>query len=105
MKNIFYKLILFYQKFISVLSPPSCRYIPTCSQYAKLHIQHTNILKAFYLIITRILKCNQFFAGGFDYPVVEFRPKNVVYKKIAIKYWFVPVLNKSNKYYIVTVWK
>ena len=105
MKQIFYKLIIFYQKFISILSPPSCRYIPTCSQYAKIHIQHTNLLKAIYLIITRILRCNQFFSGGFDYPVVEFVPKNIVYKRLKVRYWFVPVKDQANKYYIVQVWK
>ena len=33
MKNIMIKLIRFYQKFISPLFPPTCRYIPTCSTY------------------------------------------------------------------------
>jgi putative membrane protein insertion efficiency factor len=105
MKQIFYRLIVFYQKFISVLSPPSCRYIPTCSEYAKVHIRHTNLLKAIYLIITRILSCNQFFSGGFDYPIVDFVPKNIVHKKSKIDFWYIPVKNKPNKYYLVNVWK
>ena len=105
MKQIFYKLILFYQKFISVLSPPNCRYIPTCSEYAKVHIQHTNLLKAIYLIITRILRCNQFFVGGFDYPIVKFKPKNLVHKKTKIDFWYIPVKDTPDSYYLVKVWK
>ena len=105
MRNFLYKLIIFYQKFISVLSPPSCRYIPTCSQYAKLHIRHTNLFKAIYLIILRVLKCNQLFKGGYDYPIIDYKPHNIVYKKIKVTLWFVPIKNSKNKYYIVQAWK
>lgn len=66
MKRIFLILIRFYQKFISPMFPPSCRYTPTCSQYTYEAIEKYGILKGLYLGIKRILRCNPFFPGGDD---------------------------------------
>lgn len=60
------KIVRFYQYFISPLFPPSCRYYPTCSNYAIEALKVHGILKGSYLAIKRILKCNPYFAGGVD---------------------------------------
>ncbi|QKF82753.1 membrane protein insertion efficiency factor YidD [Halarcobacter ebronensis] len=101
MKTLIKLLIRFYQKYLSVISFGSCRYYPTCSNYAIWQIENNTFFKAIYFTILRILKCNQLFDGGFDYPVVTkvVKHNNINFKKIKVKYWFVPIAN--NKYLIV----
>lgn len=60
------KTVKFYQYFISPLFPPSCRYYPTCSNYAIEALKVHGVFKGSYLAIKRILKCNPYFAGGVD---------------------------------------
>ena len=59
-------LIRFYQLIISPNLPPSCRYTPTCSQYALLCFKEFNILKALYLTTKRILSCHPWGGSGYD---------------------------------------
>ncbi|QPJ64408.1 MAG: membrane protein insertion efficiency factor YidD [Candidatus Nitrohelix vancouverensis] len=59
-------LIRTYQKFVSPLLPPGCRFHPTCSEYAAQALTQHNIFKAFYLIAIRILKCQPYHEGGSD---------------------------------------
>ena len=66
MKYIFVFLINLYQKGISPLFPPSCRFIPTCSQYAKEALMKYGFLKGGWMAIKRILKCHPFHPGGYD---------------------------------------
>ncbi len=66
MKKLTLFLIRFYQKVISPLFPPSCRYTPTCSQYTFEAVQKYGVLKGLFLGIKRILRCNPFFPGGDD---------------------------------------
>lgn len=63
-------LIKFYQKAISPLMPPSCRFHPTCSNYGFEAIETHGALKGSWLAIRRISKCHPFHEGGFD-PVPE----------------------------------
>ena len=65
MKKIVLFLIKIYQK-ISSLTPPRCRFYPTCSEYTKQAIIKYGILKGGYLSIKRILKCHPFHPGGYD---------------------------------------
>ncbi|MBE6321561.1 MAG: membrane protein insertion efficiency factor YidD [Paludibacteraceae bacterium] len=58
--------IKFYRHFISPLLPPSCRYTPTCSQYALEAIQKHGPLKGLYLAVRRILRCNPWGGSGYD---------------------------------------
>lgn len=93
-----------YQKFLTLFSYASCRYYPTCSEYAKWQILNNNFLKACFFTLLRILRCNQFFAGGIDYPVVK---KNFYCPFVAAKrpfsdkilFWFVPKTDKS--FYVI----
>jgi len=58
--------IRFYQKGISPLYPPRCRYIPTCSQYALEAVEKYGAVKGTFLATKRILRCNPFHKGGYD---------------------------------------
>jgi putative membrane protein insertion efficiency factor len=66
MKKIILYLVNFYQKFISPLKPPSCRFIPTCSEYTKQAVSKYGAFKGTYLGLKRILKCHPFHPGGYD---------------------------------------
>jgi len=59
-------LIAVYQKVISPSFPPSCRYIPTCSQYTREAIEKYGFLKGSFLGARRLLRCHPFHAGGYD---------------------------------------
>jgi uncharacterized protein len=66
MKGLFILFIKGYQKFISPLLPPSCRFYPTCSEYGIEAISKYGILKGGILTTWRILRCNPFSKGGYD---------------------------------------
>lgn len=66
MKRIFLLLIRFYKRYISPSLPPSCRFVPTCSEYAYQAIEKHGALKGGYLALRRILKCHPFHPGGYD---------------------------------------
>ena len=59
-------IIKFYQEIISPLTPSSCRYSPTCSEYSKLCLIKYGIIKGSILSIKRIIKCNPWGGKGFD---------------------------------------
>ena len=66
MKKLVISLIKFYRKNISPMSPPKCKYIPTCSQYALEAIEKHGVFKGGAMSIWRILRCNPFSKGGID---------------------------------------
>lgn len=68
--KIFILIIRFYQKAISPLTPPSCRFYPTCSSYGLEAIKKHGAWKGGFLTIRRISKCHPFHPGGID-PVPE----------------------------------
>ena len=55
-----------YRKFISPFKPPTCRFYPTCSQYALEAIEIHGVAKGIGLAAKRIGKCHPFHPGGFD---------------------------------------
>lgn len=58
--------IRFYQTCISPFTPPSCRFTPTCSQYAKEAIIKHGPIKGLGLAIWRVLRCNPWGGSGYD---------------------------------------
>ena len=50
MKSIFIFLIVLYQRLISPYFPSSCRFMPTCSEYAKEAIEEHGLIKGTYLV-------------------------------------------------------
>lgn len=58
--------IRFYQMFISPFTPSSCRFTPTCSEYARQAIAKYGPFKGLWLAIKRILRCNPWGGSGYD---------------------------------------
>ncbi len=66
MKTGLLLLIQGYRNFISPLFPPSCRFQPTCSQYALEAVEKFGVLTGSWLAIKRILRCHPLHPGGYD---------------------------------------
>lgn len=60
MKTVFLAMIRFYKRCISPYTPASCRFEPTCSQYAYEAITKYGALKGGWLALRRLLRCNPF---------------------------------------------
>ncbi len=99
-KSLLLKLLWLYQKFFTLLGFGCCRYYPSCSEFAKINFQKNSISSAFYHTLIRILRCNQLFVGGIEYPILDKLIKKPAKQEIdSIKYWLVP--NKKNHFYII----
>ena len=71
MKRFLLWLISFYRKGISPMTPPSCRFIPTCSEYAFQAIERYGALKGGWLALRRLSKCHPFHKqDSFEYDPV-----------------------------------
>jgi uncharacterized protein len=66
MKKLLLAIIKIYKYAVSPLMPSSCRFTPTCAEYALEAIRKYGSLKGSALAARRILKCNPFHEGGFD---------------------------------------
>ncbi len=66
MKDFLTKIIRFYQRRISPLFGPKCRFYPTCSQYALEAIEVHGAFKGTILAVRRLMRCNILFPGGVD---------------------------------------
>ena len=66
LEKVFIGIIRFYQKFLSPLKPPTCRFYPTCSHYGLEAIKKHGAFKGGYLTVIRILKCQPLHPGGVD---------------------------------------
>jgi len=109
-RKSFLGFLNFYQKYLTYFSFGSCRYYPTCSEYAKWQFEKNNIFKAFFFTFLRILSCNQLFKGGIDYPVIKLKKK---YQKklickdnqnsIIVKFWLVK--KEKDKYFLIKSFK
>ena len=66
MKRLLLGLIWFYQKAISPWFPARCRFITTCSEYAKEAVEKYGPLRGGFLALRRLLRCNPFHKGGYD---------------------------------------
>lgn len=66
MKQLVIGLIKLYQYCISPLTPPSCRFCPTCSNYAQEALTKYGFVKGMWLSIKRVLRCHPWNDGGYD---------------------------------------
>ena len=69
MKKLLLSLIRFYRRSISPLFPPSCRFVPTYSQYALEAIEKYGAARGGWLALKRFLRCHPFHKGGWYDPV------------------------------------
>lgn len=74
MKSLIIRGIRFYQRKISPLFGPRCRFYPTCSQYAVEAVERFGAFKGSLLAVSRLMRCNILFPGGYD-PVPEKKEK------------------------------
>lgn len=65
--------IQFYRHMISPLRPPSCRFMPTCSQYAVDALSEYGVVRGGWLSLVRLVKCGPWHSGGWD-PVPDRNP-------------------------------
>ena len=66
MKKLLVIIIKGYQKIISPVLPPSCRFYPTCSEYGIQAVTRYGAIKGGIKTIWRIIRCNPFTKGGYD---------------------------------------
>lgn len=62
----FIVLVKFYQNFISPLTPATCRYTPTCSNYTIEALKKHGLFKGGWLALKRIFSCNPWGGSGYD---------------------------------------
>jgi hypothetical protein len=72
LKRVAEFIIRAYQKYISPLKKPCCRYYPTCSEYALEAVRKHGALKGLILAAWRLLRCNPYSRGGVDYVPEKF---------------------------------
>lgn len=65
-KTIVLSMIRGYQRGLSPLLPKSCRFVPTCSEYALQAVNKHGVVKGLTLSFFRIIKCHPFHPGGYD---------------------------------------
>ncbi|MBD1868454.1 membrane protein insertion efficiency factor YidD [Oculatella sp. FACHB-28] len=75
MKTLLIFLVRGYQLLISPLFPPTCRFQPTCSQYAIEAIAQHGALRGGWLAAQRILRCHPFHPGGYDPVPLKVQPQ------------------------------
>jgi uncharacterized protein len=66
MRKFVISILRFYKKFISPALPDSCRFYPTCSEYAVTAVEKYGVLRGSIKSIYRIIRCNPFNKGGYD---------------------------------------
>ncbi|MQL53200.1 membrane protein insertion efficiency factor YidD [Desulfofundulus thermobenzoicus] len=66
MRKVIILLLRFYQKCISPLKGPSCRFYPTCSEYAVQAVGRYGVVRGSLMAVWRLLRCHPFNPGGYD---------------------------------------
>jgi putative membrane protein insertion efficiency factor len=66
-------LVVAYQRLVGPFLPRSCRFAPTCSEYAKLAVTSQGLVRGAGLAVWRLLRCHPFHPGGYDPPPASAR--------------------------------
>jgi len=67
MKKLLIAMVKFYRRNISPLTPPRCRFVPTCSEYALEALEKYGALKGSFLAARRLLRCHPFHLGEHEF--------------------------------------
>src|SRR5690606_33065903 len=62
------RIVGWYQRWISPLTPGTCRFEPSCSRYAVLCLKYHGSWRGSWMVLGRICRCNPLFGGGLDFP-------------------------------------
>ena len=76
MSRVLLALVRGYQRFLSPMLPPRCRFLPTCSQYAAEAVERHGAARGSWLALRRVARCHPFHPGGHD-PVPDPAPADV----------------------------
>jgi uncharacterized protein len=85
MKTLALSMLRLYKRWISPSLAPSCRYVPTCSEYAMEAIDRYGVLRGGAMAAWRLLRCHPFVKGGLD-PVVRHSVDSRVCRDQSIRY-------------------
>ena len=66
MRHVLLAALRFYQRWVSPLTPPQCRYYPSCSNYAYTAVATHGAVRGSWLAARRLLRCHPFTPGGYD---------------------------------------
>lgn len=66
MRTVFMQLIRLYQRTLSRVLPPACRFYPSCSQYSYQAIERYGVRRGGWLAIKRVARCHPLNPGGYD---------------------------------------
>ena len=80
MKFLALSLLRLYKRWVSPAFPPSCRYVPTCSEYALEAVERYGVVCGGAMAVWRVLRCHPFVQGGYD-PVVKEPPESHPFAK------------------------
>jgi putative membrane protein insertion efficiency factor len=95
MKSLALGLLRLYKRWISPAFPPSCRYVPTCSDYAMEAIERYGALRGGAMAAWRLFRCHPLAKGGLD-PVVKDRAWNPTHSQKARMNGAPPVSTMTN---------
>jgi putative membrane protein insertion efficiency factor len=66
MRKVLLFLIRLYQRTLSQITPPTCRFYPSCSEYGYQAIARYGVFKGGWMTVKRVARCNPFNPGGYD---------------------------------------
>jgi hypothetical protein len=66
MRFVLVAVLKFYKAAVSPLLPPSCRFVPSCSEYAREAIEKHGAVRGSWMGVMRLLRCHPFHPGGYD---------------------------------------
>ena len=84
--NIFFNLIVFYQKIVSPVIPARCRYYPTCSNYGKQALTWHGARKGGWLLLKRLSRCHPLGGHGIDFvplPLASYRYQYISFTDVS----------------------
>jgi putative membrane protein insertion efficiency factor len=82
MKTLAIAALRFYKRWVSPMLPASCRYVPSCSEYAVEAVERYGVLRGGGMAAWRLLRCHPFAKGGLD-PVVKASVVNPTHSQTA----------------------